>query len=345
MREKNFDLESYDYFLPKELIAQYPLPERDKSRLLVYHRKENKVEHRIFSEIVNYFSPGDCLVLNRTKVIPAKLYGKKDTGGKVEVLLLKENSFQVWEALVSSSVASGGKIYFLQGLEAIVKEKKNQNLLLEFNFDPRSRLKEIGEMPLPAYIKRRMFDTGYRMLDRERYQTVYAEEEGAVAAPTAGFHFTKELLKKLSAKGIEIVYLLLHIGPATFQPVKSADIREHNLGKEFFFLPLETAEKINQAKEENKKIIACGTSVVRVLEAQVKNGSLNAGEGDTDFYIYPGHQFKIVDALITNFHLPKSTNLILVSAFTGREKILQLYGEAKKKKYRFYSYGDAMLII
>jgi S-adenosylmethionine:tRNA ribosyltransferase-isomerase len=358
MGKIDFRLESYDYFLPKEMIAQYPSAERDKSRLLVYHRKENRIEHRIFSEIVNFFSPGDCLMLNRTKVIPARLQGKKDTGGKVEVLLLEEISPKLWKGLVNSQVAVNKEIFFSHSLKAVLKGKEKNYSILEFSSTPRAYWKEIGEMPLPPYIKRNAQETENaclparqgerrteRMLDRERYQTVYAKEEGAVAAPTAGLHFTKELLEKLSARGVKIVYLVLHIGPATFQPVKSADIREHNLEKEYFFLPTDTTKEINSAKKKKKKIIACGTSVVRVLELQVKNGILNPGEGYTDAYIYPGYQFQLVDTLITNFHLPKSTNLILVSAFAGREKILQLYEEAKKEKYRFYSYGDAMLII
>lgn len=340
----NFRLESYDYFLPRELIAQYPSEERDQAKLLVYDRKRDRIEHRIFAEITECFSPGDCLVLNRTKVIPAKLKGKKESRGKVEVLLLKEISSQVWEALVNSSIPLAGKIYFLQGLEATVKEKKNQHLLLEFNFDLRSRLKEIGEMPLPPYIKRQ--ERGTRdELDKEWYQTVYAREEGSIAAPTAGLHFSQELLEKISSRGIEIVYLLLHIGMATFKPVSAEDIRQHQMEKEHFFFPQETVEKINQTKKNGKRIIACGTTVVRVLESQIQNGKLSANGGETNFYIYPGYEFKTVDALITNFHLPKSTNLILVSAFTGREKVLQLYQGAMKKEYRFYSYGDAMLIL
>ncbi len=340
-----FDLESYNYFLPKEMIAQYPSTERDKSRLLVYHRGKNETEHCVFSEIVKYFSPGDCLVLNRTKVIPARLSGKKDTGGKVEVLLLEEISPKLWKGLVNSQVAANREIIFSHRLKAILRGKEKNYSVLEFSSAPRAYLEEIGEMPLPPYIKRRMLDTGYRMLDRERYQTVYAEEEGAIAAPTAGLHFTKELLKELSARGIKIVYLLLHVGSGTFQPVKRTDIREHKLEKEYFLLPADTAKEINTAKEKKRRIIACGTSVIRVLELQTKNGILNPGEGYTDSYIYPGYRFKLVDSLITNFHLPESTNLILVSAFAGREKILKLYEEAKKEKYRFYSYGDAMLVL
>ncbi len=354
MVERDFGLESYDYFLPKGLIAQYPLEERDQAKLLVYDRKRNRIEHRIFAEITKYLSPGDCLVLNRTKVIPAKLKGRKESGGKVEVLLLREISSRFWKVSVNSLISPGKKIFFLQDLEATVKEKKNQNLLLEFNFDLRSRLKEIGEMPLPPYIKRQArdlprtkFGTGqaWHELDRERYQTVYAEEEGAIAAPTAGLHFTKELLTELDKIGVGIGYLLLHIGMATFKPVSVEDIRQHQMEKEHFFLPQETVEKINQTKKNGKRVIACGTTVVRVLESQIQNGKLSANEGETDFYIYPGYEFKTVDALITNFHLPKSTNLILVSAFVGREKVFQLYKEAIEKNYRFYSYGDAMLII
>jgi len=344
IKEKDFDLESYDYFLAKGLIAQYPSAERDKSRLLVYHRKENKVEHRFFSEIVNYFSPGDCLVLNRTKVIPARLIGKKDTGGMIEVLLLDKISPKLWKALVNSQVTLEKKIFFPESLQAIIKEKTKECLVLEFNFPVYSFLEEIGEVPLPSYIKRKGNNDKNKLLDRERYQTVYAQEEGAIAAPTAGLHFTQELLKKLVNKGVEVVSLLLHIGPATFQPVKSEDIRKHHLEEEYFFLPSETVEAINFSKKKNKKVVACGTSVVRVLEGQTKNGILQPSKGYTNFYIYPGYQFQIIDGLITNFHLPKSTNLILISSFIGQEKVLQLYQEAKEKNYRFYSYGDAMFI-
>lgn len=345
IKEKNFDLESYNYFLPKELIAQYPLAERDKSRLLVYHREENRIEHRNFSEIVNYFSPGDCLVLNRTKVIPARLEGEKSTGGKVRVLLLDKIDKKLWKAMVNPQIGLNKEISFAHGLKATIKEKNKQYSILEFNLSLHHFLKDVGKTPLPPYIKRSTKNSEDEQFDRERYQTVYAEEEGAVAAPTAGLHFTRELLSELEMRGIEILFLLLHIGPATFQPVKSEDIRKHHLEKEFFFLPVETTEKINKAKNRNRKIIACGTSVVRVLEAQTKNGEVKPGEGYTDFYIYPGYKFQIVDELITNFHLPKSTNLVLVSSFLGREETMRIYQEAIKKNYRFYSYGDVMLIV
>lgn len=360
----NFRLESYDYFLPRELIAQCPLEERDQSKLLVYDRKKDKIEHRIFAEITEYFSPGDCLVLNRTKVIPAKLKGEKDTGGKVEVLLVKKREENLWEALLNSFLSPGKKIFFRGRsddseprrdvgasekqvgvhLEAEVREKNDSFYLLQFNSDPYPLLWEIGEMPLPPYIKRQERGTRNE-LDKEWYQTVYAQEEGAIAAPTAGLHFTSELLTELDKIGVEIGYLLLHIGMATFKPVSAEDIRQHQMEKEHFFFPQETVEKINQTKKNGKRIIACGTTVVRVLESQIQNGKLSANEGETNFYIYPGYEFKTVDALITNFHLPKSTNLILVSAFVRREKVLQLYQGAMKKEYRFYSYGDAMLII
>lgn len=354
----DFDLESYNYYLPKEFIAQYPLLERDGARLLVFDRENNKVEHRVFSEIDQYFSPGDCLVLNQTKVIPARLKGEKKSGGKVEVLLLKCLEDKTWETLVKPmrSFLGGEKIIFPQGLTAVPKGKQNGKVVLEFNFSPQPLLEEIGEMPLPPYIKRKMQDIRYLppeaslaqmggMLDRERYQTVYADEEGAIAAPTAGLHFTHQLLEKIKSKGVEVVFLTLHIGTATFQPVRSADIRQHRLEKEHFFLSNETAEKINLSKERRNKVIACGTSVTRVLESRVRQGKIEAGEGDTNFYIYPGYDFKIIDFLITNFHLPRSTNLILVSAFAGREKTLSLYQTAKEDGYRFYSYGDAMLIL
>jgi len=347
IQENIYDLRQYDYFLPKELIAQYPAPERDQARLLVFDRKTNKIEHRIFRDIADYLTPNDCLVINRTKVIPARIRGEKESSKKIEVTLLRKIDENTWEALLRSRrpLLPSEKIFFAKDLVATVQKRLEKGVILQFNFNPCVLLKEIGRTPLPPYIKRTGSVVQNTISDEERYQTIYAQEEGSVAAPTAGLHFTSPLLEKIRSKGTELVSLLLHISGGTFLPVRSEDIRQHRLQSEYFSLPVETAEKINLCKMRGGRIVACGTTVTRVLESQVEHSRVKSREGYTNFYICPGYEFQMVDMLITNFHLPKSTSLILVSAFIGQEKIISVYNEAIKENYRFYSYGDAMLII
>jgi S-adenosylmethionine:tRNA ribosyltransferase-isomerase len=342
-------LSEFDYPLPKELIAQEPKQRRDESRLLVLNRKRRSLEEAIFKDIVNFTREGDVLVLNNTKVIPARLLGKRETGGKVEVLLLKEKEKGLWKVLVKPGKKAkiGETISFGEGKfrGEILKETENGGeRVIRFNPpDIGELINNYGQMPLPPYIKKEIDSPN-------RYQTVYAEKEGAIAAPTAGFHFTGRLLKELTSRGVELVYITLHCGIATFRPVKTQDIKEHRMEAEFYEVAPETAETINRAKLQKRRIIAVGTTVVRTLETV---GFIN-GEGipqvraktdESKLYIYPGYEFKIIDSLITNFHLPCSTNLILVCAFAGRENIFKAYQYAIDKRFRFYSFGDAMLIL
>lgn len=335
----------FDYELPEELIAQHPNEKRDEARLMVLNRKEQTIEHKVFKDIIDYLNPGDCLVINNTKVLPARLYGiREGTGANVEFLLLKRRENNIWEVMVrpGKKLKAGAKVSFGNGiLKAEVKEVlENGDRLVEFYYDGifNEILDKIGLMPLPPYIKE-------SLKEKERYQTVYAKYEGSAAAPTAGLHFTNELLEKIKAKGIEIANVTLHVGIGTFRPVKVENIEEHEMHSEHFYIKQEDVDKINKAKENGKRVIACGTTSCRVLESIAdENGMVKQAEMDTSIFIYPGYKFKCVDALITNFHLPKSTLIMLVSALAGREYILKAYQEAVKEKYYFFSFGDAMFI-
>ncbi len=338
----------FDYNLPEELIAQFPLPNRDESRLMVLDRKTETVRHCIFSQLPDFFSNGDLLVMNNTKVIPARLLGKKEkTGGNVEVLLLSLRADGLWVALVkhSSRIKHGSRAIFGDGrLTARILDKtESQERLIKFETDgdPKKLIEEFGKPPLPPYIKREA-----QLDDKERYQTIYAKEEGAVAAPTAGLHFTESIFERLKSKGIDKAEITLHVGLGTFQPVKSENVEEHAIHEEMFSISDETATRINQAKSNGGKIVAVGTTSVRALESSAKdNGEIMANSGSTGIFIYPGYKFRVVDAMVTNFHLPKSTLIMLVSAFAGRDFIMKAYHSAIEEKYRFYSYGDAMLIL
>jgi S-adenosylmethionine:tRNA ribosyltransferase-isomerase len=346
-----YSLSAYDYHLPEELIAQKPLAQRDFSRLLLMNRKTGDLSHRKFGELPEFLSPRDILVVNNTEVIPGRLHGRKDTGGKVEVLILdyagakKGQGEFISDCLIKASKTSkpGTLLHFSERLKAEVLDGQEGIYTLKFLYQGRFQdlLYQIGRVPLPPYIKRTQ-DAD----DQSSYQTVYASAKGAVAAPTAGFHFTEKLIKGIKFKGARIVSVTLHIGYGTFLPVRVSDIRDHCMHSERFTIPEVTADAINRAKAEGKRVVAVGTTSVRTLEfASDANGKLAKGRGSCDLFIYPGYKFKVVDAMITNFHLPKSTLLMLVSAFAGRENILRAYAEAIKEKYRFYSYGDAMFII
>ncbi len=335
----------FDYELPEELIAQTPLDKRDESRLLVYHRNSKAAEHCIFSDIEDYLQPGDCLVVNDTKVIPARLLGsREDTGGRMEFVLLSRENDDTWRVLVKPGRRAkiGSRFVFGDGLlKAEVLDKTEEGgRIVRFFFDGvfEEVLDQAGIMPLPPYIHE-------ELKDKNRYQTVYARHSGSAAAPTAGLHFTPELLKRLKEKGVNFAKVTLHVGLGTFRPVKVENIQEHIMHKEKFEVSREAAEVINEAKRSGKRIIAVGTTSLRTLESiSDDNGMIHAGSGETGIFIYPGYRFKVVDALITNFHLPRSTLLMLVSAMTGREEILQMYQEAIARRYRFFSFGDAMFI-
>jgi len=339
------NLSDFDYNLPKELIAQYPSGKREGSRLLVLHRDSSKIEHRFFRDIVEYFKAGDLLVLNDTKVLPARLIGKKETGGKIEALILAPGSrFEAqgdqYEALLKPTRGCkvGTKLIFGEGeLNAEVSRIENGRRFLRFkcNGNLEGLLEKFGKMPLPPYIKRQSVSS-----DRERYQTVYAEKIGAVAAPTAGLHFTKGMLSRLSNKGIDLRYITLHVGYGTFRPVKIEDISNHKMEKEYFEVDGRVVERLISKKD---RVIAVGTTTCRALETVFSKPL--AYRGWTDLFIHPPYRFKAIDALLTNFHMPRTTLLMLVSAFCGRELLLKAYGEAIKERYRFYSYGDAMLIM
>ncbi len=339
-------LKDFDYPLPEELIAYYPAEKRELSKMMVLYKEEKRIEHRIFKEIVNILDENYVLVLNDTKVIPARLLGKKETGAKIEVFLTKEIDEDVWECLTKPAkrLKEKSKILFPGNLQGeVIKVKKGGKRIIAFY--PTGKLKEalqvIGQIPLPPYIKRPP-----KKIDYERYQTVFAKKEGSVAAPTAGLHFTEDILRALKDKGVIICYITLHVGPGTFKPVTVEDITKYKMEEEYFEISEETAKIINSAKIEGKKILACGTTVTRALEsAATKKGTVRSLSGWTSLFIYPGYKFKIINALLTNFHLPKSTLLMLVCAFAGRDFIMRAYHEAIRKKYRFYSYGDCMLII
>jgi len=341
MSEESFDLEQYDYELPEELIAQEPVEPRDSCKLMVLNRKTKSIEHKIFRDIKSYLHPGDLIVLNNTRVIPARLCGKKETGAKVEVLLLeKDGDDRTWKSLVKpgGKIKTGNKLVFKDNLTCTVLEHlEDGSRILEFD-DPNffSKLEEIGEIPLPPYIKEQIDDP-------EKYQTTYAKYEGAVAAPTAGLHFTQELLKELADYGVNFAEVTLHVGLGTFRPVKEADIRNHQIHEEYYSVSKSVLHDIARTKANGKRVIATGTTVVRTLESIARDPDKLVGR--TNLYIYPPFEFKIIDALITNFHLPRSSLLFLVSAFAGHDFIMNSYEIAKDKKYRFFSFGDAMFII
>lgn len=352
-----FSLNDYNYHLPADLIAQHPVDQRDRSNLLCLNRQTGELSHHCFNAIGDFLQPGDVLVINNTAVIPARLEGRKETGGQVEVLIadysgglksIKENGDFVCQCMVKASKrpAPGMRLYFEEDLTAEVLGSCNGTHTLKFSTDDdfEKVLDRIGKVPLPPYIKRKSGNVD-SCDDRSSYQTVYASRKGAVAAPTAGLHFTEELLDKLAANCLKIAPLTLHVGFGTFLPVRSDDIRQHSVHSEQFAISDESAEIINSARARGKRVIAVGTTCVRTLEyASDDNGEVAAGSSSCDLFIYPGHAFKVVDAMITNFHLPQSTLLMLVSAFAGRQKVLNAYREAINRKYRFYSYGDAMLI-
>ncbi|SKA75741.1 S-adenosylmethionine--tRNA ribosyltransferase-isomerase [Clostridium sp. USBA 49] len=334
------------YFdLPEELIAQHPLEKRDESRLMVVDKKTGNIEHKIFKDIVDYLEEGDCLVLNNTRVMPARLVGVKETsGGKMEFLLLRRIDKYHWETLVKPGKRAkvGAKFIFGNGeLKAeIISEGKEGNRIVKFEYEGifEEVLDKLGQMPLPPYIKE-------KLTDKERYQTVYSKEIGSAAAPTAGLHFTKELLKKIEEKGVKIAFVTLHVGLGTFRPVKAEIVEEHTMHSEYYVMSKETADIINSVKENGKRVIAVGTTSNRTLETIAdENGRVREQSGWTDIFIYPGYKFKIVDALITNFHLPESTLIMLVSAFSSKDIIMNAYKEAVEKKYRFFSFGDAMFL-
>ena len=336
---------TYYYDLPEQLIAQSPAEPRDGARLLVYDKKTKVIEHKIFKDIINYLTPNDVLVLNNSKVLPARIYGVKDgTGANIEVLLNKRINITDWEVIAKPAkrIKKDSIISFGNKLKMQLLERLTDGVLkVRFIFDGRFEeiLDEIGSMPLPPYITK-------KLENNDDYQTVYSKEKGSAAAPTAGLHWTDELLKKVKDKGVEVLEVMLHVGLGTFRPVKEDDILNHEMHSEYFEVSQEVADKINKAKKEGKRIIACGTTTVRVLETVAdENGNVKAYKGDTNIFIYPPYNFKVVDGLITNFHLPESTLLMLVSALEGLDDIKQIYDVAVKEKYRFFSFGDAMLLL
>lgn len=338
-------LHDYDYHLPEELIGQSPREPRDHARLMLVDRKNHKIEHKHFYDIIDYLNEGDILVRNSTKVIPARLFGHKDTGGVLEILLIKRIDLNTWECLLrpAKKLKLGQKLYIGSNNELIaelieIKEDGNRVLKFEYKGAFEEVLDKLGNMPLPPYIVE-------SLKDKQRYQTVYAQRGESVAAPTAGLHFTKELLEKIEKKGIQIVDIFLEVGLGTFRPVQTEDVLDHKMHEEMFEIPIQAAEIINKAKSEGKRIISVGTTSTRALESSVdESGKVIAQKGNTDIFIYPGYKFKVVDALITNFHLPKSTLLMLVSAFASREFMLDVYKTAVEEKYHFFSFGDAMFI-
>lgn len=339
------NINDFNYDLPEELIAQTPLKDRTASRLLVVNKNAGAFEHRHFTDIVEFLSPGDCLVLNNTRVIPARLLGhRENTGGAVELLLLRQLENDCWETLVrpGKKCRIGDRIVFgdNQLVAEIIKVKEDGNRIVRFDYDGifNEILAALGEMPLPPYIREKLEDP-------ERYQTVYSKIEGSAAAPTAGLHFTQSLLNELQARGVKLAYVTLHVGLGTFRPVKAETVEEHTMHAEVYSVDSETADLINQTKKTGGRIICVGTTATRVVETLAdETGTMHAGSGETSIFIYPGYRFKLTDALITNFHLPKSTLVMLVSALAGRELILKAYEEAIKEKYRFFSFGDAMFI-
>ena len=339
-------LQDFYYDLPQELIAQDPLLDRTSSRLMHVDKNSGNIEHKIFSDVIDYLNEGDCLVINNTKVIPARLFGTREGHeGKVEILLLKRRENDIWESLVKpgKKCKVGTMLVFGDGLlkAEVLEVVEDGNRLIKFYYEGifEEILDKLGQMPLPPYIT-------HELKDKTRYQTVYAKHDGSAAAPTAGLHFTKELLEKIEKKGIVIANVTLHVGLGTFRPVKVENILEHHMHSEFYMIEESEALKINKAKEAGKRVISVGTTSCRTLEsAATEDGRIEASSGWTDIFIYPGYKFKLIDGLITNFHLPESTLLMLVSAFAGKENIMAAYEEAVKEKYRFFSFGDAMILI
>lgn len=339
------NVKDFYFDLPQELIAQDPLEDRASSRLLVLDRETGEVTHRKFRDILGYLNPGDCLVINDTKVIPARLIGSREgTNAKIEVLLLKRRENDIWETLVKpgKKAKPGTVICFGDGLlkGTVIDVVEEGNRLIQFSYDGifEEILDRLGQMPLPPYIT-------HQLQDKNRYQTVYAKHEGSAAAPTAGLHFTKELLQEIEDKGVKLAHVTLHVGLGTFRPVKVENVLDHHMHSEFYMVEESEAEKINQTKRDGGRVSCVGTTSCRTIEsASDENGILKAGSGWTDIFIYPGYQFKILDCLITNFHLPESTLVMLVSALAGREHVLAAYEEAVKERYRFFSFGDAMFI-
>jgi len=340
-------LSDFSYELPPERIAQYPLPRRDTSRLMILDRKSRTIEHRIFSAICEYLHPHDLLVLNDTKVIPCRLIGQKQTGGKLEIFFLRPTAAEnrLWEVLIRGGIRLNEPFLIAQGalIGQVVEKKDRGRCIVTFSgqMGVEQALEEYGQVPLPPYIKHFRSPTNE---DRQRYQTVFARQKGAVAAPTAGLHFTDSLLDKIRDQGVQIAFVTLHVGLGTFQPVKTEVIEDHKMEAEYYEIPPETLGKINETKKRGARIIACGTTSVRVLESLGQNPNLPL-QGWTNLFIYPGFTMRMVDGLITNFHLPKSTLLMLVAAFAGRDFIMEAYQQAIAREYRFYSYGDAMLIL
>lgn len=340
------DVKDFYFDLPQELIAQDPLEDRSSSRLLVLDKKTGEIEHHTFRDIVSYLKKGDCLVINDTKVIPARLFGvKEDTQAKIEVLLLKRKEHDIWETLVKpgKKAKPGTVISFGDGLlkGTVVDVIEDGNRLIQFSYEGifEEILDQLGQMPLPPYIT-------HQLKDKNRYQTVYAKHEGSAAAPTAGLHFTKELLKEIEDMGVTIAHVTLHVGLGTFRPVKVDNVLDHHMHSEFYVVEEEEAKKVNDAKKNGGRVICVGTTSCRTVESATgEDGILKAGSGWTDIFIYPGYRFKILDGLITNFHLPESTLVMLVSALAGRDHVLHAYEEAIKERYRFFSFGDATLII
>lgn len=334
---------SYFYDLPESLIAQQPLEPRDSSRLLVFNKETKQIEHKHFRDILDYLKKGDVLVINNSRVLPARLFGYKNTGAKIEILLQKRLDLTTWEVIARpfKRLQIGTKIFFSEKLSCEIIEKQDYgNCKIKFEFDGvfENRLNEVGQMPLPPYIHE-------KLKDKERYQTVYSKVEGSSAAPTAGLHFTKELLAKIKEKGVDIVEVLLHVGLGTFRPVKEDNILQHKMHNEYIEMTERNAYFLNKAKQEGRRIIAVGTTSVRVLESCVdENGIIIPKMAETNIFIYPSYKFKVVDALITNFHLPESTLIMLVSAFAGYDNTMKMYETAVKEKYRFFSFGDAMFI-
>lgn len=334
---------SYYYDLPEELIAQTPVEPRDSSRLLVYNRKTKTIEHKIFRDIVDYLHEGDVLVINNTRVLPARLYGYKETGAKIEILLQKRIDLKTWEAIAKpfKRLSVGTKVTFSQNLSCVILSKGEYGgCTIQFDFDGvfEERLSEVGQVPLPPYIHE-------KLKDKERYQTVYSKVEGSSAAPTAGLHFTPELLQEIKDKGVEIVEVLLHVGLGTFRPVKEDNILNHDMHSEYIEMTEENAYKLNKAKSDGRRVIAVGTTSVRVLESCAdERGVIMPQKRETNIFIYPSYKFKFVDALITNFHLPESTLIMLISAFAGYDETMQIYKVAVHEQYRFFSFGDAMFI-
>lgn len=338
------NVSDFYYDLPEELIAQTPIEKRDESRLMVLNRKDQSIEHKQFKDIIDYLESGDCLVRNNTKVIPARLYGKKATGAKIEFLLLNQIEGDVWESIVrpGHKLKPGTEVEFGDGLlkATVLDIMPGGTRKVEFKYEGifNEILDKIGLMPLPPYIHE-------SLKDNDRYQTVYARYEGSAAAPTAGLHFTPELFEKLKQKGVEVANVTLHVGIGTFRPVKVENVEEHHMHSEHYYIKQEDAEKINSAKKNGKRVIGVGTTSCRVLETIAdKDGMVKPTEGDTQIFIYPGYKFKCLDGLITNFHLPESTLIMLVSALAGKEYIMKAYNEAVKERYRFFSFGDAMFI-